>query len=80
MELDFGEDALRLSVSNDGTGLPGDYDERGHGFANMRAAAERLGGNLIVEPRGPEGGARVTCLLLLARSGKEAYDAVRVPP
>ena len=25
-------------------GLPDDYDERGHGFANMRADAERLGG------------------------------------
>ena len=43
-ELDFGEDTLRLSVSDDGIGLPDDYDQRGHGFANMRANAERLGG------------------------------------
>ena len=50
--LDFGRDELRLSVSDDGVGLPGDYEERGHGFANMRACAERLGGQLVVEPRG----------------------------
>ena len=56
VELDFGEDTLRLSVSDDGIGLPDDYDQRGHGFANMRADAERLGGNLVVESRGPDGG------------------------
>ena len=71
VELDFGRDELRLSVSDDGVGLPDDYDERGHGFANMRADAGRLGGRLVVEPRGPAGGARVTCLVPLARGGKE---------
>ena len=69
--LDFGEDELRLSVSDDGVGLPGDYEGRGHGFANMRAYAERLGGCLIVEPRGPEGGASVTCVTQLARVRRE---------
>ena len=53
--LDFGQDELRLSVSDDWVGLPDDYEEHGHGFANMRAYAERLGGRLIVEPRGPVG-------------------------
>ena len=72
VELDFGRDNLRLSVSDDGNGLPDDYAQRGHGFANMRADAERLGGSLIVEPRGPAGGAVVACLLPLGRSGKEA--------
>ena len=71
VELDFGRDGLRLSVSDDGVGLPDDYDERGHGFANMRTDAERLGGRLVVEPRGPAGGASVTCLMPLARGGKE---------
>ena len=70
--LDFGKDEIRLSVSDDGMGLPDDYEERGHGFANMRTYAERLGGRLIVEPRGPDGGASVTCVMPLARSGKEA--------
>ena len=52
VELDFRKDDVRLSVSDDGIGLPDDYAERGHGFANMRADAERLGGNLVVEPQG----------------------------
>ena len=69
--LDFGEDELRLSVSDDGVGLPGGYEERGHGFANMRACAERLGGRLVVEPRGPDGGASVTCVMQPALDGKE---------
>ncbi len=72
VELDFGEDSLRLSVSDDGIGLPDDYAERGHGFANMRADAERLGGRLVVEPRGPAGGASVACAIPLARNEKEA--------
>ena len=71
IELDFGRDELRLSVSDDGVGLPDDYEERGHGFANMRAHAERLGGRLIVEPRGMIGGASVACVMPLARNGKE---------
>ena len=36
------------------------YGEQGHGFARMRAYAERLGGRLIVEPTGPVGGASAT--------------------
>ena len=72
VELDFGEDGLRLSVSDDGIGLPDDYAERSHGFSNMRADAERLGGRLVVEPRGPDGGASVTCMMPLAHSGEEA--------
>ena len=71
VELDFGRDELRLSVSDDGVGLPGDYEERGHGFENMRAHAGRLGGRLIVEPRGPVGGASVTCVMPLAREEQE---------
>ncbi|MCY4583486.1 MAG: histidine kinase [Chloroflexi bacterium] len=71
VELDFGRDELRLSVSDDGVGLPHNYEERGHGFANMRAYAERLDGRLIVEPRGPLGGASVTCVMSLGRGQQE---------
>ena len=71
IDLDFGQDELRLSVSDDGVGLPDDYEERGHGFANMLAHAERLGGRLIVEPRGPVGGASVTCVMPLGRGEQE---------
>ena len=69
VELDFGTEGLRLSVSDDGIGLPEGYAQRGHGFANMRANAERLGGTLAVEPHGPDGGARVTCVMPLGRNG-----------
>ena len=68
VDLDFGKDSLSLSVSDDGVGLPEDYAERGHGFANMEANAKRLGGSLVVELRGPDGGARVTCLMPLGRN------------
>ena len=71
VELDFRQDDLRLSVSDDGVGLSDDYEGQGHGFENMRAYAQRLGGRLIVEPRGSVGGARVTCLMPLARGGRE---------
>ncbi len=50
--LEFEADCLRMSVSDDGTGLPEDYAARGHGFRNMRADAERLGGTLKVESGG----------------------------
>ena len=59
--LDFGDDSIRLSVSDDGVGLPDGYAERGRGFRGMRADAERLGGRLIVETGGPGGGTTVTC-------------------
>ena len=71
VELDFGKDEISLSVSDDGVGLPEDYAQRGHGFANMGADAGRLGGRLVVEPRGPDGGARVTCVMPLERKTEE---------
>ena len=65
VEFDFRQDDLILTVSDDGIGLPEDYAERGHGFANMRQDTERLGGRLIVEQRGAVGGAAVTCVIPL---------------
>ena len=63
VHLEFAEEDSRLSVSDDGTGLPDDYAERGNGFANMVRAAGRLGGRLVVEQRGAMGGATVTCVI-----------------
>ena len=71
IELDFGQDEITLSVSDDGVGLPDDYEERGHGFENMRAYSERLGGRLIVESRGPDGGASVSCVMPLPHGEME---------
>ena len=67
VHLEFGEKDMSLSVSDDGTGLPDDYSERGSGFANMTSAAERLGRRLAVEERGGMGGATVTCVIPLER-------------
>ena len=61
--LDCEGEELRLSVSDDGTGLPPDYETRGHGFRNMRADAERMGGVLEVKSDGDGGGTTVTCVV-----------------
>ena len=61
--LDFGRDGLRMSIADDGTGLPDDYATRGQGFRNMREDAERLGGRLVVETSGSEWRTAVTCVL-----------------
>ena len=58
-----GEEELRLSVSDDGIGLPADYQTRGHGFRNMRADAERMGGSLEVKSDGDGGGTTVACVV-----------------
>ena len=61
--LDCTGEELRLSVSDDGIGLPEDYEARGHGFRNMRADAERMGGSLEVTSDGDGGGTTVTCVV-----------------
>ena len=63
ISLECDEAELRLSVSDDGIGLPEDYEARGHGFRNMRADAERMGGSLEVESDGDGGGTTVTCVV-----------------
>ena len=63
IDLDYGDDQLRLSVSDNGKGLPEDYETRGHGFRNMRADAERMGGRLEVESNRTDGGTTVTCVV-----------------
>ena len=71
VELDFAKDEIKLSVADDGVGLPDVYEARGHGFENMQAYAKRLGGRLIVEPRGSLGGASVTCVVRLGGRAQE---------
>ena len=65
MELDFRSDSVRLSVSDDGVGLPDDYADRGYGFAGMRADAEAVGGMLTVKSDRRGGGTSVTCTVPL---------------
>ena len=63
IELDFQASGMRMSVVDDGIGLPADYAERGRGFQNMRAEAEHMGGRLDVESSRSGGGTTVTCVL-----------------
>ena len=63
IELDCTGEELRLSVSDDGIGLPPDYESRGHGFRNMRADAQRMGGTLEVKSDMAGGGTTVTCVV-----------------
>ena len=69
IDLEYGGEGIRLSVSDDGIGLPEDYAERGQGFANMSRDAERLGGRLVVEEKGRMGGATVACVIPPAELG-----------
>ena len=69
ISLRFGADQLRMSVSDDGVGLPTDYEDRGHGFARMKADAERMGGRLETSAGAEGRGTVVSCTILL--------DAVR---
>ena len=63
IRLECDEAELRLSVSDDGIGLPEYYEARGHGFRNMRADAERMGGRLEVESDCDGTGTTVTCVV-----------------
>lgn len=61
VRLQFDDEAVRLTVSDDGVGLPDDYGSRGRGFANMRRDAELIGGQLLVESSGSDTGTTVSC-------------------
>ena len=63
VQLDFHTAGISLSVSDDGIGLPEDYASRGHGFKNMQAEAERMGGRLEVESGNSGQGTTVTCVI-----------------
>ena len=67
--LSFEGDSIRMSVSDDGIGLPEDYSDRGHGFRNMRSDAERMGGSLEVGLGESGGGTTVTCVVPYDASG-----------
>ena len=67
--LSFKDDRLRMSVSDDGIGLPDDYADRGHGFRNMRRDVERIGGSLEAGLGESGRGTTVTCVV--------PYDANR---
>ena len=65
ISLSFEAHGLRMSVADDGLGLPADYEERGHGFPRMRADAERMGGRLESSAGAAGRGTVVSCTIPL---------------
>ena len=63
VRLAFKARSTRLSVSDDGIGLPEDYTERGRGFSGMQKEADRMSAKLIVESGGPQEGTTITCVV-----------------
>ena len=63
IELFFDDSTIRLSVADDGIGLPGDYCLRGQGFRNMRMDADRIGGWLEAGPGESGRGTTVACVV-----------------
>ena len=63
VRLDFEADQMRLSVFDDGVGLPDGYAERGRGFSGMRSDAEQVGGVLSVESGEGAGGTTISCVV-----------------
>ena len=61
--LEFEVDYVSLSVSDDGIGMPGDGERRGHGLSNMAANARRMGGHLEITPGIGSAGTTVTCVI-----------------
>ena len=70
VRLNFETDAIRLSVSDDGVGLPDDYAERGRGFSGMEADAARMDGKLIVESGARAQGTTITCVVPTRSAGR----------
>ncbi len=63
ISLRFEDHSLRMSISDDGKGLPDDYADRGHGFGNMKTDAERMQGKLEVVPGEMGHGTTVICVI-----------------
>ena len=70
VKLDFDPDRIRLSISDDGIGLPDDYAERGRGFRGMQRDAERVGGRLRVESGRENAGTSIHCEVPLDASAR----------
>ncbi len=63
VKLEFEAGQIRLSVSDDGVGLPDEYAERGRGINGMRANVDSMGGALIVESSEGGVGTTITCVV-----------------
>jgi signal transduction histidine kinase len=58
VDVDGEQPAIRLSVADDGIGIPDVDAARGHGLANIRARAQAIGATLDIASS-PGGGTRI---------------------
>ena len=63
IKLDFEDVWLRMSILDDGIGLPDDFSDRGQGFRNMRTDVERRGGKMVAGPGESGQGTTVSCTI-----------------
>lgn len=70
--LEFRSSTIRLTVRDNGIGLPDDFEGRGHGISNMLSDAERVGGRLSVESGVSLEGTAVVCEIPYAQLAKGA--------
>ncbi len=61
VKLDFEREQIRLSIRDDGDGLPRNFQETGHGIRSMQADAKLIGGTLTVGAPPGSVGTLVTC-------------------
>ena len=59
--LEFEKEGIRMSVSDDGIGIPEGYGERGEGFRSMTGSVEQMGGRLDLSSGASQLGTTVTC-------------------
>ena len=72
VELDFGRDELRLSVSDDGVGLPDDYEDNAATASQTCGRTQSVWADALSSSPGDRtGGASVTCVMRLARGERE---------
>jgi signal transduction histidine kinase len=74
LSVDRGSGMLRVEITDDGVGIPGER-VAGVGLSSMRERAEELGGTLAVEP-GSESGTRVLARLPLPTPKKHRQGAI----
>gem|GEM_PF-6524591 len=59
VRLSFDRPCVRLSVGDDGDGLPSEYQTRGQALRRMASSFSSLGGSMVITPCGELGGAQV---------------------
>ncbi len=75
ISLTFGDGRIHLSISDDGNGLPSDFDMSGRGIRGMRADAQLLGGSLRIDSSANGVGTKVSCTVPVVSPGERVSHA-----